>query len=165
MKYEEAAVPTGLPPICTQTPTRPIFPCPDTARRWVSLLKTSFIVFLLFPHHRNFNKRVGKSPQLYFHDTGMLCQLLGIRDAAQIVSHKSVVVTLCLQSGYSPELFQGVSKRLIVAVQGFHSDFDFSGVIRGNRCPQLADRSIKLGTCRLERSLFVLEPRREDDFV
>ena len=59
----------------------------DTARRWISVLKTSFIVFLLTPHHRNFNKRVVKSPKLYFHDTGLLCQLLGIRDATQIVSH------------------------------------------------------------------------------
>jgi uncharacterized protein len=59
----------------------------DTARRWVSVLKTSFIVFLLPPHHRKFNKRVIKSPKLYFFDTGLLCQLLGIREAAQIVSH------------------------------------------------------------------------------
>ena len=59
----------------------------DTARRWISVLKTSFIVFLLPPHHRNFNKRVVKSPKLYFYDTGLLCQLLGIREAAQIVSH------------------------------------------------------------------------------
>ena len=53
----------------------------------VSVLKTSFIVFLPSPHHRNFNKRVVKNPKLYFHDTGLLCQLLGIRDASQIVSH------------------------------------------------------------------------------
>ncbi len=59
----------------------------DTVRRWVSVLKTSFIVFLLPPHHRNFNKRVVKSPKLYFYDTGLLCQLLGIREADQIVSH------------------------------------------------------------------------------
>jgi predicted AAA+ superfamily ATPase len=59
----------------------------DTARRWISVLKTSFIVFLLPPHHRNFNKRVIKSPKLYFFDTGLLCQLLGIREATQVVSH------------------------------------------------------------------------------
>jgi len=59
----------------------------DTARRWVSILKTSFIVFLLPPHHRNFNKRVIKSPKLYFHDTGLACVLLGIRDAEQAFSH------------------------------------------------------------------------------
>jgi len=33
---------------------------------------TSFIIFLLPPHHRNFNKRVIKSPKLYFYDTGLL---------------------------------------------------------------------------------------------
>jgi hypothetical protein len=59
----------------------------DTARRWISVLTASFIVFLLPPHHRNFNKRVVKSPKLYFYDTGLLCHLLGIREDPQIVSH------------------------------------------------------------------------------
>lgn len=59
----------------------------DTARRWISVLKTSFILFLLSPHHRNFNKRLVKSPKLYFFDTGLLCQLLGIREAGQIITH------------------------------------------------------------------------------
>ncbi len=59
----------------------------DTARRWLSVLSTSFIVFLLPPHHRNFNKRLIKSPKLYFYDTGLLCHLLGIRQADQIPNH------------------------------------------------------------------------------
>jgi predicted AAA+ superfamily ATPase len=59
----------------------------DTARRWISILKTSFIVFLLRPHHRNFNKRVIRSPKLYFYDTGLVCQLLGIRNEKQLVTH------------------------------------------------------------------------------
>lgn len=59
----------------------------DTARRWISVLNTSFIVFLLPPHHSNFNKRVIKTPKLYFYDTGLLCHLLGIREASQIATH------------------------------------------------------------------------------
>lgn len=59
----------------------------DTARRWISLLNTSFIVFLLRSHYRDFNKRVIKSPKLYFYDTGLLCHLLGTREAAQISTH------------------------------------------------------------------------------
>jgi len=59
----------------------------DTARRWVSVLKASFIVFLLPPHHRNFNKRIIKSPKLYFYDTGLVCQLLGIRETSQVFAH------------------------------------------------------------------------------
>jgi len=59
----------------------------DTARRWISILKTSFLIFLLRPHHRNFNKRLIRSPKLYFHDTGLACQLLGIRDSGQLITH------------------------------------------------------------------------------
>lgn len=59
----------------------------DTARRWISVLKTSFIVYLLMPHHRNFNKRITKSPKLYFYDTGLVCHLLGIRNSTQLVDH------------------------------------------------------------------------------
>jgi hypothetical protein len=59
----------------------------DTAKRWISVLKAGFIIFLLPPHHRNFNKRVIKSPKLYFHDTGLACNLLGIRSPDQARSH------------------------------------------------------------------------------
>jgi predicted AAA+ superfamily ATPase len=59
----------------------------DTARRWLSILKTSFIAFVLPPYHRNFNKRIIKTPKLYFHDTGLACLLLGIRSTEQIFSH------------------------------------------------------------------------------
>jgi len=59
----------------------------DTARRWLSILKTSFIAFLLPPYHRNFNKRIIKTPKLYFHDTGLACLLLGIRTSEQIFAH------------------------------------------------------------------------------
>lgn len=61
----------------------------DTARRWISILKTSFIVFLLAPYHRNFNKRISKSPKLFFYDTGLACHLLGIRTDEQLYSHPS----------------------------------------------------------------------------
>lgn len=59
----------------------------STARRWVSILETSFIVTLLRPHHRNFNKRLVKSPKLYFLDTGLLCYLLRIRTPRDLAIH------------------------------------------------------------------------------
>jgi len=60
-----------------------------TARRWLSVLETSFIVFLLRSHHRNFNKRLVKSPKLYFLDTGLLCYLLRIRSPQDLALHAS----------------------------------------------------------------------------
>ncbi len=50
-----------------------------TAKSWLSLLESSYVVFLLQPYHQNFNKRLVKSPKLYFYDIGLLCHLLGIR--------------------------------------------------------------------------------------
>lgn len=58
-----------------------------TVKRWISLLETSGILFLLPPHHRNFSKRVVKTPKLYFVDTGVLCFLLGIRSAEDLKGH------------------------------------------------------------------------------
>jgi hypothetical protein len=52
----------------------------NTARSWISVLQASFIIFLLQPHHRNFNKRLVKTPKLYFYDTGLLCYLLAVND-------------------------------------------------------------------------------------
>lgn len=53
-----------------------------TAKSWLSLLESSYLVFLLQPYHQNFNKRVVKSPKLYFYDTGLLNYLLGIKTSS-----------------------------------------------------------------------------------
>jgi len=58
-----------------------------TARSWLSVLEAGFLVRLLRPHHRNFNKRLVKSPKLYFLDTGLLCYLLRIRSAEDLRNH------------------------------------------------------------------------------
>jgi len=47
-----------------------------TAKAWLSVLESSYIVFLLSPYYRNFNKRITKSPKLFFYDTGVVCNLL-----------------------------------------------------------------------------------------
>jgi uncharacterized protein len=60
---------------------------PNTAKAWLSILESSYILYRLQPYHRNFNKRLVKSPKLYFYDTGVACSLLGIRDESQINLH------------------------------------------------------------------------------
>jgi predicted AAA+ superfamily ATPase len=56
----------------------------NTAKSWVSVLETSFIVHLMRPHFKNFNKRLIKSPKLYFLDPGLLSYLLGIESPQQL---------------------------------------------------------------------------------
>jgi len=58
-----------------------------TAREWLTLLETSYIIFLLEPFHRNVGKRLIKSPKLYFYDVGIAAYLLGIESPAHVERH------------------------------------------------------------------------------
>ncbi len=59
----------------------------NTVQAWLSVLEASYIVFKLQPYYRNLNKRLVKSPKLYFYDTGLACSLLGIESAGQLVNY------------------------------------------------------------------------------
>lgn len=58
-----------------------------TVQKWLSILETGFITFRLYPHHKNYNKRLIKTPKLYFYDTGLVSALLGIRNIEQLQTH------------------------------------------------------------------------------
>ena len=58
-----------------------------TVKRWLSLLETSGIIFLLQPYHRNFSKRILKNPKLYFVDTGIACYLLSVQNRDMLITH------------------------------------------------------------------------------
>lgn len=60
-----------------------------TISAWLSVLEAGYVIFLLQPHHRNFGKRLVKTPKLYFHDTGLVAYLLGIQDAAHLSIHSA----------------------------------------------------------------------------
>ena len=47
----------------------------DTIKRWLSILQTSGIIFLLEPYSNNILKRVVKTPKIYFYDSGLVCYL------------------------------------------------------------------------------------------
>ncbi len=59
----------------------------ETIRNWVHILEASYICFLLKPYYKNFNKRIIKSPKLYFYDTGIICSLLNIQSVDQLKDH------------------------------------------------------------------------------
>lgn len=85
-----------------------------TIRAWLSILEASFVIFMLQPYHQNFNKRLIKTPKLYFQDTGLVSSLLGIRNPQEMsLSHfkgalvENYIISECIknnlntQSGYS----------------------------------------------------------------
>lgn len=58
-----------------------------TAKSWLSALESSYITFQLYPYHKNFSKRVVKTPKLYFYDTGLLAFLLKIKTRETLLTH------------------------------------------------------------------------------
>lgn len=58
-----------------------------TVESWLSVLEASYILYRLEPNYNNYNKRIVKTPKLYFYDTGVACSLLGITSAEQIDTH------------------------------------------------------------------------------
>ncbi|NQY80481.1 MAG: ATP-binding protein [Candidatus Caenarcaniphilales bacterium] len=59
----------------------------STVERWISILEASYILFRLEPYHANINKRLIKSPKIYFYDTGLASFLLDIESEGHVSSH------------------------------------------------------------------------------
>jgi uncharacterized protein len=87
-----------------------------SVKNWIGVLKASFIIFELQPFFENINKRVIKSPKIYFTDTGLVSHLLGIetpdqakRDPLRGGLYENFVILEILKShfnqGRRPELF------------------------------------------------------------
>ena len=57
-----------------------------TVKSWLSVLESSGLVYLLEPYHNNLNKRMVKTPKLYFLDTGLACWLLGWNTPEQLTN-------------------------------------------------------------------------------
>lgn len=55
-----------------------------TVQAWLQVLESSYIIYLLQPYYNNLNKRIIKSPKLYFYDTGLLCYLLDIHSESAL---------------------------------------------------------------------------------
>lgn len=58
-----------------------------TIKSWLSILEQSYTVFQVFPFYNNFNKRIIKTPKLYFYDTGLACNLLGMKSSRDITTY------------------------------------------------------------------------------
>lgn len=59
----------------------------NTAKSWLSLLESSYIIYLLQPYYKNYNKRLIKSPKIYFYDTGVVSSLLKLSTPEMVSSH------------------------------------------------------------------------------
>jgi predicted AAA+ superfamily ATPase len=101
-----------------------------TVASWLGIMESSFIIHLLKPYHKNFNKQITKSPKLYFYDTGLLCQLLRIDTPAMLTD-----------SMYKGPVFENfiINERIKeVYNQGLKTDFYFWRDKTGNEVDLLS---------------------------
>ncbi|MCO6559215.1 MAG: ATP-binding protein [Bifidobacterium sp.] len=87
-----------------------------TVKSWLSILESSYITFPLMPYYKSVGKRLVKTPKLYFYDTGLLCNLLGIRSLQELLVHPKLGAVFenlivaetakrCYNAGEEPELY------------------------------------------------------------
>ena len=58
-----------------------------TIQSWLGILESSFIIYLLKPYYKNFNKTIVKRPKVYFYDTALVCALLRITRIEHLHMH------------------------------------------------------------------------------
>jgi uncharacterized protein len=68
-----------------------------TVKTYLEFLENAFLIYTVRPWAENMKKRIVKSPKLFFEDTGMLHNLLGIHDVNALFGH--------IVSGHSWENF------------------------------------------------------------
>ena len=80
----------------------------STAKKWLSILVSSGLVFLLQPYSSNVEKRVVKTPKLYFMDTGLAAYLTKWHNSEVLMSgamagayFETFVITEILKSFYN----------------------------------------------------------------
>jgi predicted AAA+ superfamily ATPase len=89
---------------------------PNTAKSWLSILRTSGLVYLLQPYFKNVTKRLVKTPKLYWTDTGLAAYLAGWTTPESLETgnasgafFETFVISEILKSyynnGYNPSLY------------------------------------------------------------
>ena len=105
-----------------------------TVKSWISVLESSYIVFLVPPYYKSFNKRIIKAPKLYFYDLGFVNYLVGIKDADILINGPmagpvfetaviSEIIKLLYARGIKPELYfwrsqSGIEIDLLTPING-----------------------------------------------
>jgi len=99
-----------------------------TAKRWISILEASYLIYVLPPYFKNFRKRIIKSPKIYFLDPGLLCFLLRINNPKDIATHPqrgAIFETFIFSELYKSFSHQGMEPPLYFWRDRSGSEIDF----------------------------------------
>jgi hypothetical protein len=114
----------------------------NTARAWLSVLETSFVIHRLPAWHANIRKQLVKAPKLHFFDSGLLCHLLGIRAPEQLRLHP--LRGAIFESWVVAEIFKAHAHK------GIASDLFHYRETRGVEVDLLIDRGDRFDTVEIK---------------
>jgi predicted AAA+ superfamily ATPase len=60
----------------------------NTLKSWISILQASGIIYILYPYHANISKQLVKNPKVFFVDTGLICNLVGIESKEELKKNR-----------------------------------------------------------------------------
>ena len=138
-----------------------------TITEWVSILQASYIVWKLPPYFANINKRLVKTPKLYFYDTGLLCYLLGIENVQQLKTHPlrgSIFENMVLNEVLKNRFNQGKDNNLCFYRENKGSEVDLVSP-QSNKLSIMEIKSAKTFTKDFMRGIKHLEDILGEDIV
>ena len=144
-----------------------------TIQRYVELFEGMFLIRLLRPYHSNLNKRLRKSPTLYFRDSGLVHALLAIRSPLELSRHpiygfswegfalEQVIRVLGLrpeEEGYTYSVHAGDEMDLVVERGGKRYGYEFKASNSPGTTPSMLNsiRDLKLS------NVYVVHPGEQD---
>ena len=138
-----------------------------TITEWVSILQASYIVWKLPPYFANINKRLVKTPKLYFYDTGLLCYLLGIENVQQLKTHPlrgSIFENMVLNEVLKSRFNQGKDNNLCFYRENKGAEVDLVSP-QSNKLSIMEIKSAKTFTKDFMRGIKHLEDILGEDIV
>lgn len=89
----------------------------------------------LRPHYQNFNKRLVKTPKLYFYDTSIVCHLLGIESIDHLQLHvqrgaifEGFVITELLKKYFARGKIAGEKAKKCYLIYTGDETFQYDGI-------------------------------------
>jgi uncharacterized protein len=98
-----------------------------TIQSWISILEASYIVMMLQPYYDNVDKRLIKSPKLYFYDTGLACYLLGIENLSQVARDPlrgALFENMVIMNGVKRRFNKGLDHNMFFYRDSHHVEID-----------------------------------------
>jgi hypothetical protein len=119
-----------------------------TAKSWLSILESSFLIFLVQPYFENFSKRIVKTPKLYFYDTGMASFLLGVREKDDL--NNPTILGSLFENMMVAEMFKQNQHRYLLKDYWFWRDSN------GNEVDLLTKKGLLFDTFEIKSSQTLL---------